>query len=199
MIAKDSAGYGGSNLRDHASPASLRRVDGSRLAVLRQQLHVSWSLTELVLDGLTDDECHWLPSPDAWTVRRRPDGTWWADWTEPEPDPPPPATIGWLTWHVDMWWSMVHDHSFGTGGLAPDQFPWAGDAEAAVAQVRLSHERWSAALADLDEADLDSAERTRWPYRDARPFGHVVGWVTLELMKNAAEIGQLRRIHRCSG
>ena len=171
-------------------------VDCSRAALLRDQLRIAWSLTELVLDGLTDNECHRLPAPDAWRVRRGDDGTWRADWVEPEPDPPPTATIGWLTWHVDMWWSMVHDHSFRAGTLRPDQVRWAGDAAAAVARIRHCHDEWSAALDTLTEADLDLGERTRWPYRDGRAFGHVVAWVNLELMKNAAEIGQLRRIFR---
>jgi hypothetical protein len=171
-------------------------MDGSRLAVLRHQLTIAWSLTELVLAGLTDDECHWLPSPDAWTVRRRPDGRWHADWADPEPDPPPATTVGWLTWHLDMWWSMVHDHSFGAGTLRPAQVRWAGDAAGAVARVRRCHGRWSAALAELGEADLDAADRTRWPYRDGRPFSYVAAWANLELMKNASEIGQLRRVSR---
>jgi hypothetical protein len=164
------------------------------MAILRHQLHIAWSLTQFVLDGLTDDECHWLPAPDAWTVRRGEDGTWHADWVEPEPDPPPAATIGWLTWHLDMWWSMVHDHSFGTATLRRESVAWAGDAAAAVARVRHCYEEWSGAVAELRETDLDSPDRTCWPYRDGRPFGLVIGWANLELMKNAAEIGQLRRI-----
>lgn len=164
------------------------------MAVMRHQLRVAWSLTQLVLDGLTDGECHRLPAPGAWTVRRTTDGTWHSDWVEPEPDPPPTATVGWVTWHLDMWWSMVYDHSFDTGTLRPERVQWAGDAAAATARIQHRHERWSVALSDLSEADLDSADRTRWPYRDGRPFAHVVGWVNLELMKNAAEIGQLRRI-----
>jgi hypothetical protein len=105
-LTPTSSGSGWITTGGFASPAS--------------QLHVAWSLTQLVLDGLTDDECHRLPAPGAWTVRRGDDGTWHAGWVEPEPDPPPAATIGWLTWHLDMWWSMVHDHSFGTGTLRPE-------------------------------------------------------------------------------
>lgn len=40
--------------------------------------------------------------------------------------------------------------------------------------------------------DLRSNERTRWPYT-GRPFGQVVGWVNIELMKNVAEMSLARR------
>jgi hypothetical protein len=175
---------------------ALNPDGGSRTPLLREQLRIAWSLTELVLEGLTDDECHRLPAPDAWTVRRGPDGSWHADWVDPEPEPPPAATIAWLTWHLDMWWSMVHDHSFGAGTLRPDQVRWTGAAATAVARIRHRYKQWSAVLTQLTDADLDVAHRTRWPYRDGRAFGHVVARVNLELMKNAAEIGQLRRIYR---
>ncbi len=35
---------------------------------------------------------------------------------------------------------------------------------------------------------------TRWPFTD-RPFADVVAWVSLELTKNAAEIGYVRFLH----
>jgi hypothetical protein len=41
------------------------------------------------------------------------------------------------------------------------------------------------------EDDLRSAALTRWPFQD-RPFGDVVAWRNLELMRNAAEIGYVR-------
>ncbi|QSB14064.1 DinB family protein [Natronosporangium hydrolyticum] len=171
-------------------------MDGPRLEVLRHQLHIAWSLTELVVDGLTDRECHWSPAPAAWGVRRAEDGDWYPDWVEPEPDPPPVTTIGWLTWHIDMWWSMVYDHAFGAGALQPGKIRWAGDATAAVARVQQLHEQWATALATLSEGELDAADRTGWPFPAGSPFAQVVGWVNVELMKNAAEIGQLRRIYR---
>ena len=49
-------------------------------------------------------------------------------------------------------------------------------------------QKWRAALHKLTDADLRSADRTRWPFRD-RPLGDLVRWVNIELTKNAAEIG----------
>ena len=40
-----------------------------------------------------------------------PPGVWRPDWAEAEPDPIPVPTIGWLTWHIDWWWSVAIDHA----------------------------------------------------------------------------------------
>ena len=48
----------------------------------------------------------------------------------------------------------------------------------------------------LDEADLQSATLTRFPYRDGRPFAHILGWASMELTKNLSEMCLLRRVLR---
>lgn len=174
-------------------------MDPSRLAVLRHQLDVAWRLCDHHLDGLSDAECLWEPAAGSWTVRPAGSGGWVPDWVEPEPEPAPVATVGWLTWHLGFCASMAYDHAFGERRLTKEQVAWPGSAAAAVAWLRECHRRWAGALAELTEADLDSAARSGWPYRDGRPFGYVVGWFNVELTKNAAEIGQLRALHRLSG
>ena len=52
----------------------------------------------------------------------------------------------------------------------------------------------SRVLDQVSDADLRSAQRTRWPFQD-RPFGDVVAWVNVELTKNAAEIGYARFLY----
>jgi hypothetical protein len=52
-------------------------------------------------------------------------------------------------------------------------------------------------LEQLTDGDLRSAEHTRWPIQD-RPFGNVVAWASLELMKNASEIGQAVSLRRAA-
>jgi hypothetical protein len=66
-------------------------MDPSRLAVLQRQLAMTWTLGELLLDGLSDADCFWEPVPGSWMVRLTADGTWRPDWEEPEPDPAPAA------------------------------------------------------------------------------------------------------------
>jgi hypothetical protein len=166
---------------------------GSTLGILRKQLHITWSLARAVLTDLTDDECLRAPSAASYTVRRDgPGGTWVADWEEPEPWPAPPTSLAWLQWHAIWWWSMVIDHSFGGAALRREDVTWPG-AGAATSRLEDLHDEWVVRLDDLDDDDLRSAERTRWPYTDGRPFGQVVGWVNVELTKNVAEMSVARR------
>ncbi|HYW10329.1 MAG TPA: hypothetical protein VE871_00165 [Longimicrobium sp.] len=46
----------------------------------------------------------------------------------------------------------------------------------------------------MTDEELESSARTRWPMQD-RPFGDVVAWATMELTKNAAEIGYARFLY----
>lgn len=74
------------------------------LDTVRWQFRVGWSLaTDIHLPRLTDELCLWMPHPTASTVRRRDDGTWIADWTEPEPGQSWHSTVAWLTWHLQWW------------------------------------------------------------------------------------------------
>ena len=52
-------------------------------------------------------------------------------------------------------------------------------------------------LEQITDNDLRSAQRTRWPFQN-RPFGDVVAWVNVELMKNTAEIGYARFLYAVS-
>ena len=162
------------------------------VAILEQQLHLTWSLANQVLQDMTDTEALWTPADDSYTVRDETPSGWVADWHEPEPSPAPPASIAWLLWHVTWWWSMVIDHSFGGGTLRRQDVLWPG-AEASLRELTELHDRWVELLAELTDDDLGDNGRTRWPYTDGRAFGHVVAWVNVELTKNVAEIGLTRR------
>lgn len=172
---------------------TVRQVEAGTIPILKHQLHVTWSLADLVLDELSDEEALWCPSPRSWTVGRGADGQWHADWTEPEPWPAPPASIAWIQWHVIWWWSTVLDRSFGDGLLRREQVTWPGASEALAAIDHL-RQRWIARLDSLTESDLLDGALTKWPYTDGRPFSFVAGWVNIELMKNTAEMCQLRRM-----
>jgi len=173
--------------------ATVGQVEGGQLAVLRQQLQVTWGLAEMVLDDMTDQEALWCPARDSWTVHEADDGRWHADWIEPEPWPAPPTSIAWVQWHVIWWWSTVIDRSFGDGGLERKQVTWPGASEAMEA-IEALRVRWLDHLDGLTDADLADNALSRWPYTDGRPFGLIAGWVNIELMKNVAEMCQLRRM-----
>ncbi|MCO1582700.1 DinB family protein [Crossiella sp. SN42] len=171
-------------------------MTAARVDLLLKQLDIAWSLFEHHLTGLDDTACLWQPAPDSWTVRPGADGRWHADWVEPEPDPAPTTTIGWVSWHIGFWWTTTHGHLFGTGAPARAEITWPGSAESTIAWLTGLKDNWRAALLPLTDAELDSTERTRTlPWGGEFTLADIAGWVTVELTKNVAEIGQLRILH----
>lgn len=159
-------------------------------ALLTKQLETGWSLLDYHLTDLGDDECLWRPDGQGAHVWED-GGVWRAEWPETEAYSAGSPSIAWLTWHIGFWWSMVLDHSFGTGSLERSDVVWPGRASAAAAWLAGLRDEWIAAAGGLGDAELASPERTRWPFR-GRPFYQLSAWLNLELMKNAAEIGACR-------
>jgi hypothetical protein len=164
---------------------------------LIRQLDIAWALTQYHLDGLTTEECLWRPAQQGLHVHQDADGRWRADWPEHEGYDLGPPSIAWVTWHLGFWWSMVLDHSVGDGTLSREDVVWPGDADGVRGWIDGLQGRWRAMLEQLTDDELRSSERTRWPIQD-RPFGDVVAWASLELMKNAAEIGYARFLYAVS-
>jgi hypothetical protein len=158
---------------------------------LIRQLDTAWKLASYHLDGLTTKECLWRPALHGLHVECAPDLTWHADWPEKEGYEIGPPSIAWTTWHMIFWWSMVLDHSFGSGTLDREQVHWPGTADDVRRRLTEFHDEWRSNLDRLSDDDLRSPRRTRWPFKD-RPFGDVVAWANIELTKNAAEIGYTR-------
>lgn len=161
---------------------------------LASQFEIAWQLASYHLETLTTEECLWRPAERGLHLRQGSDGRWQADWPDHEGYDLGPPSIGWITWHMVFWWSMALDYSVGSGSLAREEVAWPGDADAVRATLGRLATEWRALVASLSEGDLRSTERTRWPFQD-RPFGEVVGWATVELTKNAAELGYARFLH----
>ncbi|WP_438014084.1 DinB family protein [Sorangium sp. So ce315] len=176
------------------SGAPAQPVVGEARGYLIRQLEIAWQLTSYHLDGLSTEECLWRPADAGLHVHQTASGAWRADWPEHEGYDLGPPSIAWLTWHIGFWWSMVLDHSFGAGALARESVLWPGNADDVRAWLGGLEERWRAALDQSTDDDLRSSQRTRWPFQD-RPFGDVVAWANVELMKNAAEIGYARFLY----
>lgn len=162
--------------------------------VLLRQLDLSWRLARYHLDGLTTEECLWAPARTGPRLVESGDGRWVAAMPSHERYDLGPASIGWLTWHLGYWWSMVLDHSFGDGALTAARVAWPGSGSATVEWITVQHDAWRARLAAATDAEMRAHDRTRWPFTD-RPFADLAAWVNVELMKNAAEIGYVRFLH----
>jgi hypothetical protein len=163
-----------------------------RDALLRQ-FDIAWGITDYHLDGLGTEECLWRPANKGLHVQLH-DGEWRADWPEHEGYDLGASSIAWLTWHMVFWWRMVIDHSFGAASLAREDVPWPGTAEAVRARIVELQVEWRRRLELVDDDELRSTRRTRWPFQ-GRPFVDVVSWLNIELTKNAAEIGYVRFLH----
>lgn len=158
------------------------------------QLDIAWALASYHLDGLGTDECLWRPGARGLHLTHQGDGVWKPDWPDHEGYDLGPPSIGWLTWHMIFWWSMVLDHSFGEGRLRREDVRWPGTADEARDAIGERYRQWRSAIEALTDADLATDDRTRWPFA-GRPFAEIVAWANIELTKNAAEIGYARFLH----
>jgi DinB superfamily len=156
------------------------------------QFDLAWALAELHLSALVDDDFLWQPTPLCWTVHPDAAGVWRPDWAEAEPDPLPVPTIGWLTWHIDWWWSVAIDHLTDATPRDRTNVTWPGAGPAAVARLRELAGRWREILKTMTAGDLARPSSFPWGADDGRTVTHTVLWVNVELTKNISEIGQLR-------
>jgi len=170
-------------------------VSVSRAELLRWQFDLTWSLFEYHLERLKPEHFRWEPAAHCWTVRPAADGRWLPDWADTEPDPIPAPTIGWLSWHLGWWWSAAVDHLQGRTPPERTEVAWPGDSEKTIAWLRDLREAWITVLGQLTEDDLDGIAPFPWQNDPAHTVAHLLGWVNAELMKNVAEIGQLRLLH----
>lgn len=172
-------------------------MSGAEVSALRDQLKsqlaTSWKLFEYHIEGVDDQEILWRPASRGVHVTEDA-GVWRGEWPEDESYEMGPPSMAWLTWHIGFWWSMTLDHSFGAGELRREDVTWPGDAGGTRRWLEELHERWTEELEALPDQELGTAGRTRWPFTD-RPFYRVAGWVNIELMKNAAEIGYCRFLY----
>ncbi|WP_211840589.1 DinB family protein [Saccharopolyspora hirsuta] len=172
-------------------------MSAPRVELLRWQFEMTWSLFEFHLAELVPEDFRWEPAEHCWTVRRGADGGWEPDFAEVEPDPIPVPTIAWTTWHIGWWWTVTLDHAQGRPPRERTEVRWPG-ADAAVDWLRGLRDEWSAVLDRLTDADLDAPAPFPWQDDPDKTVAHMVAWVNGELMKNVAEIGQLRLLRAAS-
>lgn len=162
-----------------------------------------WNRTRARVEGLTDDEYLWEPAPGCWTIRRRDDGTWTADWPMPRPDPEPFTTIAWRLWHlIDMYgedrapnWLDVPPQGEAVGFDAPDRQP-PSTAAAAIAMLERAHDRWDSHLDLVTESQLaELVGPVGGQYADRTKASYVMHMLD-EFIHHGAEIGVLRDLWR---
>ncbi|OEV03181.1 DinB family protein [Streptomyces oceani] len=166
----------------------------SPCALSRWQFEFTWSLFEYHLERLSPEDFLWEPAALCWTMRPEEAGRWLPDWAETEPDPVPVPTIGWVSWHIGWWWSVTLDHARGRAPRERTAVTWPGPGEPTLAWLRGLRTDWLAVLDELTEDELTATAPFPWQHDHEHTVAHMVSWVNAELLKNVAEIGQLRML-----
>lgn len=164
------------------------------LETLKRQYGIAAKLLYFHLDGLTTNECLWRPADTGLHIYPQADGRWLADWPDSEAYDIGPPSIGWLSWHLGYWLTMVINYSFESATQKRVDICWPKDADRTIEWISELESRWQDHIDNMDETDLLSDKRTNWPFKN-RPFADIIAWSTVELTKNASEIGYARFLY----
>ncbi|SCL16076.1 DinB family protein [Micromonospora inyonensis] len=175
-------------------------------SLLREQ--IAWHWTNHLrprLDGLTDDEYLWEPTPGCWNVRPRGTGTapvragsgaMTIDFAFPEPDPAPVTTIAWRLGHVIVGVLAVRNAAhFGRAPTDYQSFEYAATAAGALAQLDTEYARWLAGVESLGGSGLARpCGQAEGPYAE-RPLAALVLHINRELIHHLSEVCLLRDLY----
>jgi hypothetical protein len=166
---------------------------------------VDWHWTNQLrprLQGLTDDEYFWEPTPGAWNVRPRGtsrtatiggSGAFTVDFEYPEPKPAPVTTIAWRLAHiiVGVLGARVHSH-FGGPPVDYESFEYAGSAQESLAQLDRGYAAWIEGVKSWGEDGLaGECGPAEGPFA-AYSHAELVMHINRELIHHGAEIALLR-------
>jgi hypothetical protein len=156
------------------------------------------------LAGLTDDEYHWSPVRDAWSVRPRGTSTapmqvgaghFTIDFGIPEPVPAPFTTIAWRLGHVIVGVLAARNAAhFGAPAASYESWEYAGDARTALDQLETQLDRWLAGVRGLGAAGLRAPVGAREPYPEAST-AELVLHIHRELIHHLSEVCLLRDLY----
>ena len=148
------------------------------------------------LEGLTDHELLWEPTPSVLTVRPDGDGLGRPDahGLSPTPDPIPPRTLAWSIGHLGSGTLGRADWLVGSHSLETETLPWPLTADEAIPFLRRGLDAWRGGLGTMTDADLDTVGRSAYPHGldPQLPLLDIVWWVNKELIEHATEIWFVR-------
>ena len=175
----------------------------TRLGLLLDQYDTSYQMLRERLEGLTDAEYFWEPTPSCWRICRRSEaktaqvggkGEWVMEYEPRDPQPPPITTLAWRLCHIVIWQMVRCDYTFGAKKLGWNEIELPGNAADAIAFFDHSHQAWRSGLGALTDADLDVVGLSSYPggLDPQVPFGALWWWTNRELIHHGGEIGLLR-------
>ena len=156
-------------------------------------------------EGLADEEYLWEPTPGAWNVHPRGQGTTeiqggrgelTIDFAYPEPVPAPVTTIAWRLAHiiVGVLGARVHSH-FGGPEVDYQTFEYADTADAALSQLDGAFGAWIAGVRSWDVSALaEPCGPSEGPWAE-HPRVELVLHINRELIHHGAEVALLRDLY----
>lgn len=180
-------------LAEGAFPTTVRTAFALR-SLLEEQLQIAWMLADHHLKTLTTEEALWRPSEPCLHITRDIDGRWKPDWPETEDYSIGSPSIAWTTWHICYWWTAALNSLEGRALLLPHEVEWPGTAEFVREIISDLKRRWTTCLSSISDNDLLSPQKNSWPLPNASP-AQIAAWVTVELTKNASEVGLIRFLY----
>ncbi len=181
----------------------MTTTDTALNALLVDQIETHWNgQLRPRLEGLTDAEYYWEPTPGAWGLHPRGQahteltggsGDVVVDFAMPAPEPAPMTTIGWRLAHliVGVLGARVHGH-FGGPAVDYPTFGYAATADDALAQLDEAYAAWLAGVRGWTDEELAlPCGPAEGPWA-ASARAALVLHISRELIHHGAEIALLR-------
>jgi DinB superfamily len=170
-------------------------VDGPELLrPLVAQWDVSLEMFLDRLDGLTDDEYRWRPTPVA--VDLVDDGAGNLV-VQSHAETGGTRTIAWTLGHLaDMCWARA-DYTDGDKSRPTDYQPFAATAGGALEDVRAAAARWRSAVVNASAEQALQVGYSSWPHGWDRnlPFVDIVWWMNRELIAHGSDASTVRDLY----
>ena len=169
-------------------------------AIVMESMDNAWDPLLLRTEGMDDGEYAWEPAPACWTVRRKVDGTWAADWDDSDPEPAPLTTIAWRCWHLgvdclDSYSSRV----FGEIGTGLAGTSWVGTWSEARPLLVRAWTVFRAGVSGWGDEDLMMPLGPDWgPFQNHSRLDLALHAMR-EIIHHGAEIALLRDLYRLNG
>jgi hypothetical protein len=167
------------------------------LAPLLAQWDTSLAMLFERLDGLTDDEYRWPPTPGAADLECGDDGALRASARHRAAT----RTIAWTLAHLaDLCWKRA-DYTDGERAAPLPYQPFPATAVDAIAEVGAATARWRSAVAGASAEQAIEVGYSGWPVGmdPDLPFVDIVWWVNRELIHHGADMATVRDLYAVRG
>lgn len=176
-----------------SEPSLTATAGGTELlAPLLAQWDTSLAMLFERLDGLTDDEYRWQPTPGAADLVDR-DGTLQAARDAGQPT----RTIAWTMAHLADMCRLRADYTDGAKNRPLGYGPFPGTAAGAMTELRAAADRWRACVAGASAEQARQVGYSSYPVGmdPDLPFVDIVWWLNRELIAHGADIGTVRDLY----